>query len=107
MNILRPDYIPPWVPTEMLAKLDPTEFETASSAALRERELLSSVLDANVAAYPVTAKGRPHGLCSFYRAAHLTTAQVQRLRLSERNFPDVLFVAYRQPLQRHDEADAR
>jgi len=107
MSILRLDYIPPWVPEEMLPELDLTEFAAASPAALRERELLSSALGANVAAYPATAKGRPHGLCSVYRSAQLTAAQIQCLRLSEQNFPDVLFVAYRKPLLRHDEADAR
>lgn len=98
-----PGAIPPWVPTDMQTKIDLTELSVTDPAILNERELLSAELEANVAVYPAHSKGRPHGLCSVYRAAKLSEVQIQRLQLSEQKYACVVFVAYHKPLQRHNE----
>jgi hypothetical protein len=69
-----------------------------------EAEKLGCELHAHVAAYRSSALGRPHGLCSIYRAAVLSVEEFQNLQAAESRFPGVVFVAYACPLRRHDEA---
>lgn len=96
-----PDAIPSWVPAEIRAEIDLSELSGMDPKALQERDSLCVELDLNVAAYPSTARGMPHGLCSVFRAARLSGPQIQRLQSSESTFPGTAFVAYCKPLQRH------
>ncbi len=97
----RQDAIPPWVTAEIRAEIDLSELSNVDPEALYERDSLSAELEANVAAYPAEAKGRPHGLCAVFRSAELSEAQVERLRAAEQKCANVVFVAYCKPLQRH------
>jgi hypothetical protein len=103
-QIIGPDSIPPWVTPAIRAEVDLSELSIIDPAILHERDSLSAELGANVAVYPISAKGRSHGLCSVFRAAGLSQAQIQRLQASERKYSSVSFVAYCKPLQRHNDA---
>lgn len=103
MNDSDSSYIPDWIPEKMLDPLDLSELAVSDPVLLNECESLGIALDANVAAYRANPKGRPHGLCSFFRVAEINEEQVQQLHLSEQKFKDIVFVAYSKPLRRHDE----
>ena len=91
--------VPPWVPKEALAELDLSEL--ADTPETREQcTRLSELLGANVAEYRRDSRGRPRGLCSRYRAADLTPAQLTELRRAEKMCPGIAFVAYGRPLVR-------
>lgn len=96
----KPDF-PPWVPAEAQAKIDVSELARDAPGLQDECARLSAVLGAKVAAYRHDAKGRAGGLCSYYRAADLMAAQLGEIARAERKFPDVLFVAYRCPLEQN------
>jgi hypothetical protein len=94
--------VPPWLPADALAEIDVSELAQDAPGLRDECVLLGVLLGANVAAYRQGAKGRPRGLCSYYRAAELGPAQLAELARAEHKFPGVLFVAYRCPLELHD-----
>jgi RimJ/RimL family protein N-acetyltransferase len=93
--------VPPWVPAEARPDVDFSELADDSPTLRAECARLGPLLGANVAAYRRDAAGRPGGLCSRYRSMALTVAQLHELKDAERRFPDVAFVAYRRPLERH------
>jgi hypothetical protein len=104
MHALQSAAVPPWVPTEMRTQLDLSELAAADPLLHQECARLGALLGANVAAYRRGAEGRPGGLCSYYRAMDLIPTQVSELAGAELRFPEVLFVAYRSPLERQQGA---
>ncbi|MEN6319818.1 MAG: hypothetical protein ABFD82_13820 [Syntrophaceae bacterium] len=97
-------FIPSWIPAVMRPCLELEELIADDSTIADEAEKLGRELNANVAAYRAGTLGRPHGLCSIYRAAELSIEEFQCLQAAELRFPGVVFVAYARPLRRHDEA---
>jgi RimJ/RimL family protein N-acetyltransferase len=97
-----PRAIPPWIPAEVLAAIDPSELAEDSPGVIEECVRLGKAVGANVAAYRSDARGVQGGLCSYYRAANLPTALLWELTRAERTFPGIVFVAYQFPLARHD-----
>jgi RimJ/RimL family protein N-acetyltransferase len=98
---------PPWVPAETLDDIDLSELASDAPGLRDECARLGAALGANVAAYRRDAKGRPGGLCSRYKAMDLNAAQLSELACAERMFPDAMFVAYKNPLERHTAAPSR
>jgi hypothetical protein len=92
--------VPAWVPREMLAELDLSELAGDDPSLREECSRLGSLLGANVAAYRKDARGAANGLCSYYLVKHLRPHQMRELTRAETRFPDVVFVAYRSPLER-------
>jgi hypothetical protein len=82
-----------------LAELDLSELAGEDPRIRDACSRLGALLGANVAAYRRDAQGRPNGLCSYYRVMDLTPRQVRELTRVEENFSDVVFVAYRSPLE--------
>jgi hypothetical protein len=99
MSSSLPPAVPPWVPGEALGEIDLSELADDAPGILEQCARLGLLLDANVAAYRRDARGRPGGLCSRYRAADLTAAQVAELARAEQTLAEVAFVAYGRPLE--------
>lgn len=96
--------IPPWLPMEMLSEVDLSELAFEQPGLPEVCSRLGAQLGANVAAYGHNAKGLPRGLCAYYRAMVLEAAQLIELTRAEARFPQVVFVAYRKPLERHPQS---
>jgi hypothetical protein len=100
MNALPLPAVPPWVPDDMLEELDLSELAAGRPELHAECARLGALLGAHIAAYRRNAHGRPRGLCSYYRVMDLVPSQVGELTSAEQAFPEVVFVAYRSPLER-------
>ena len=98
-----PGGVPPWVPGDVVPRVDQAELAPLSPAIEDERRALETRTGAYVAAYLSGAQPRRAGsveLCSLFEAADLDASSLAAVRIAERRHPGVLFVAYARPLVR-------
>ena len=99
------NYFPAWVPLEMRSIVDLGELALPDQQIIDEANALIEILGKNIAIYRAS-NGTPRhsrdGLCSIYKSARLSQAQLSILQEAERRLKNYVIVAYENPLQRHE-----
>jgi uncharacterized protein (TIGR00290 family) len=96
------DFYPAWVPEEMRPFINLSELAEPTIQIIEEANSLMEKLGVNIAVYRSMPRGKPNGLCTFFKAAILQSEQLKILNKTERRLKDYVVVAYANPLQQQN-----
>lgn len=104
MKYIENNFYPAWVPLEYRGVIDLSELAEPTEQIVEEANALMELLAVHIAIYKgfnYTPKGRPNGLCSFFKSAVLMDKQLECLYKAELRLKNYVIVAYANPIQYH------